>query len=176
MYYQNWRSMSKVFGFQYCWNIYITDKWMPEVPQSGLPLELLVWFWSHPNGELKYETIMHTHTHTHTHTHMHTPVSSVWSKSRCGCCCFFFCTKALTQYHRQIPAKWILFFSNLGFPGITMVKYLPANSGDPGDPGSIPGLGKSPKVGNGNPLQYSCLENSMGRRAWWAIVHRVTKQ
>ena len=86
MYYQNWRSVSKVLRFLYCWNIYITDKWMPEVPQSGLPLELLVWFWSHPNGELKYETIMHTHTHTH----MHTPVSSVWSKSRCGCCCFFF--------------------------------------------------------------------------------------
>ena len=42
-----------------------------------------------------------------------------------------------------------------------MVKYLPANSGDtgdPGDPGSIPMLGKSPEVGNGNPLQYSCLE------------------
>jgi len=43
------------------------------------------------------------------------------------------------------------------------------------DLGSIPGLGKSPGEGNGNPLQYSCLENSMDRRAWWAIVHGVSK-
>ena len=44
-----------------------------------------------------------------------------------------------------------------------------------GDLGSIPGLGRSPGEGNGNPLQYSCLENPMDRGAWWAIVHRVTK-
>ena len=40
--------------------------------------------------------------------------------------------------------------------------------------GSIPGLGRSPGVGNGNPLQYSCLENSMDRGAWWATVHTVS--
>jgi len=44
-----------------------------------------------------------------------------------------------------------------------------------GDLGSILGLGRSPGEENGNPLQYSCLENSMGRGAWWATVHRVTK-
>ena len=44
-----------------------------------------------------------------------------------------------------------------------------------GDPGSIPELGRSPGEGNGNPLQYSCLENPMDRGAWWATVHRVTK-
>ena len=44
-----------------------------------------------------------------------------------------------------------------------------------GDPGSIPGSGWSPEGGNGNPLQYSCLENPMDREAWWAIVHGVTK-
>ena len=44
-----------------------------------------------------------------------------------------------------------------------------------GDAGSIPGSGKSPGEGNGYPLQYSCLENSMNSRAWWAIVHRVAK-
>ena len=44
-----------------------------------------------------------------------------------------------------------------------------------GDPGSIPVLGKSPGEGNGNPLQYSCLENPMDRGAWWATVHGVTK-
>ena len=44
-----------------------------------------------------------------------------------------------------------------------------------GDPSSIPGLGRSPGEGNGNPLQYSCLGNSMNRGAWWATVHGVTK-
>ena len=44
-----------------------------------------------------------------------------------------------------------------------------------GDLGLIPGSGRSPGEENGNPLQYSCLENSMDRRAWWAIVHEVTK-
>ena len=43
------------------------------------------------------------------------------------------------------------------------------------NPGSIPGLGRSPGEGNGNPLQYSCLENSTDRRAWWATVHGVAK-
>ena len=53
-----------------------------------------------------------------------------------------------------------------------MVKNLPANAGDVG---SISGLGRSPGDGNSNPLQYSCLENSMDREAWWATVHGVTK-
>ena len=44
-----------------------------------------------------------------------------------------------------------------------------------GDPASIPGLGRSPRVGSGNPLQYSCLEDSMDRGAWRAAVHGVTK-
>ena len=44
-----------------------------------------------------------------------------------------------------------------------------------GDPGSIPGSGRFPGEGNGNPLQYSCLENTMDRGAWWATVHGVTK-
>ena len=51
-----------------------------------------------------------------------------------------------------------------------MVKNLPANTGGSGNSGSIPGLGRSPEVGNGNSLQYSCLENSMDRGAWWATV------
>ena len=44
-----------------------------------------------------------------------------------------------------------------------------------GDPGSIPGSGRSPGEGNGNPLQYSCLENSMERGAWWSLVHGVAE-
>ena len=45
-----------------------------------------------------------------------------------------------------------------------------------GDLGSIPGLGRSSGEGNGNPLQYSCLGNPMGRSAWWATLHGVTKE
>ena len=56
-----------------------------------------------------------------------------------------------------------------------MIKNLPANAGDARDSGSIPGLGRSPGVRNGSQLQYYCLENSMDRGAWWAIVHEVTK-
>ena len=50
-----------------------------------------------------------------------------------------------------------------------------ASACNAGDLGSIPGLGRSPGEGNGNPLQYSCLENPMDIGAWWATVHRVTK-
>ena len=62
-----------------------------------------------------------------------------------------------------------------GFPGGTMVKNRPANAGDARDMGLIPGLGRSPGEGNGNPLQYSCLENFMDRGACWWTVHVVTK-
>ena len=55
-----------------------------------------------------------------------------------------------------------------GFPGGAVVKNLPANGGDTRDTGSITGLGRSSGVENGNPLQYSCLKNSMDRGAWWA--------
>ena len=60
----------------------------------------------------------------------------------------------------------------LGFPGSSVVKSLPANAGDVG---SIPELGRLPGEGNGNPLQYSCLENPLDRGAWQAVVHGVTK-
>ena len=55
------------------------------------------------------------------------------------------------------------------------VKSLLANAGDIKDVDSIPGSGRSPGEGNGNPLQYSCLENPMDREAWWAIVRGVAK-
>ena len=57
-----------------------------------------------------------------------------------------------------------------GFPGGTVLKNLPAIAEDARDTDLIPGLGRSPGVGNGNPLQYSCLENSMDKEAWWATV------
>ena len=56
-----------------------------------------------------------------------------------------------------------------------MVKDPPANAGDVSDADSIPGLGRSPGGGHGNPLQYSCLENSSDRGAWQATVYRVTQ-
>ena len=59
-----------------------------------------------------------------------------------------------------------------GFPGSSDGKAFAYNAGDPG---SIPGLGRSPGEGNGNPLQYSCLEKLMDGGAWWATVHGVAK-
>ena len=60
----------------------------------------------------------------------------------------------------------------LGFPSGTLVKNPPANAGDTG---LIPGLGRSPGEGNGYPLQYTCLENSMDRGGWWAAAYGVAK-
>ena len=56
-----------------------------------------------------------------------------------------------------------------------MLKNMPANAGDIRDAGSVSGLGRSPVAGHGNPVQYSCLDNSMNRGAWRATVHGVAK-
>ena len=61
----------------------------------------------------------------------------------------------------------------MSFPGSLVVKNLPANAEDARDVGSIRGSGRSPGGGNGNPFQYSCLENSMDRGDWQAMAHRV---
>ena len=58
---------------------------------------------------------------------------------------------------------------------VLVVKNRPATTGDIRDTGSIPGLGRSPGGGHGDPLQYSCLENPMDREAWWATVHSVVQ-
>ena len=58
---------------------------------------------------------------------------------------------------------------------VLVVKNLPANAGDVRDAGSVPGSGRSPGGGHGNPLQYFCLENPMEKRACLAIVHEVAK-
>ena len=63
----------------------------------------------------------------------------------------------------------------MGFPGGSVIKNQLANAGDPGDAGSIPGSGRSPGGGNDNPLQYSCLENTMDRETWKTTAQRVTK-
>ena len=61
------------------------------------------------------------------------------------------------------------------FPDGAVVKNLPANAGDTRDAGSIPGSGRCPGGGNGNPLQYSCLKK-FHRGAWWATLHGITKR
>ena len=58
---------------------------------------------------------------------------------------------------------------------VLVVKNLPANARDRRGVGPIPGWGRSPGGGHGNPLQYSCLGNPMGRGAWWATVHRAAE-
>ena len=63
----------------------------------------------------------------------------------------------------------------VGFPGGTVIKNLPANAGDTGDVGLIPGSERSPREGTGYPFQYSCLENPLDRGAWQATVHGVSK-
>ena len=69
----------------------------------------------------------------------------------------------------------MLFLIFKDFPGGAVVKNPPANTGDARDTGLIPKSGRSPGMGNGNPHQYSCLENFKGRGTWWSIVHGVTK-
>ena len=63
----------------------------------------------------------------------------------------------------------------MGFPGGTVEKNPPANAGDTRNVGSVPGSKRSPGVGTGNSFQYSYLENSMDRGAWWATVHGAAK-
>ena len=69
----------------------------------------------------------------------------------------------------------VLLYST-GFPGGLVVKNPLANAGDLISMDLIPGSGRSPGEGNGNPLQYSCLKNSMDRGAWWAMVHEGLKE
>ena len=68
-----------------------------------------------------------------------------------------------------------IYMCTAGFPGGAVVKNPPAKAEDAGEVGSIHGPGISPEGGNGNPLPYSCLENAMDRRAWWATVHGVAE-
>ena len=70
----------------------------------------------------------------------------------------------------------IMWCSGTDFPGGSVVKNPPAKAGDTGDAGSVPVLRRYPGGGNGNPLQYSCLENSRDRGAWQATVHGVERE
>ena len=74
--------------------------------------------------------------------------------------------------HKYSSTLITAYRTNKGFPDSSDSKESARNAGDPG---SIPGWGRSPGGGNGKTIQYSCLENSMDRRAWWTTVHRVAK-
>ena len=90
--------------------------------------------------------------HMYPHSRMH-----ISSKNTCFICLYVACLYIYIQ----------------GFPGGSVVKNQPDNTGYVG---FIPGSGRSPGEGNGKPLQYSCLENPMGSRAWWATIHEVSKE
>ena len=83
--------------------------------------------------------------------------------------------KPLRTVISSYPAFWLRSSTVGGFPGGTVAKNRPANAGDTREAGSILGSGRSTGIGNGNPLEYSCLGNPMGRGAWWALVYEVAK-
>ena len=95
---------------------------------------------------------------------------------------FWMCNEVSSQSKTFPPTleRWSANTGNHSFPGQTcdwkpLWELSKESACNAGDTGSIPGSGRSPGEGNGDPLQDSCLENSMDRGAWWATVHEVTK-
>ena len=89
------------------------------------------------------------------------------------CVCVCVCVCVYVSYRK---ASWLCSPEFcMGFPDGSVVNNPPDNAGDIRDMGLIPGLGRCPGVGNGKPLQYSCLEKSVVRGAWRATVHGVAK-
>ena len=119
---------------------------------------------------------MHIHTHTglrrDTHIHVHTVHTHTFTS-------YWLSSYRKHPFHTYNDIKEIrtcfpkrhLFDIDYG----SVVKNLPANAGDSGNAYLIPALGSSPRIGNGNLLQYTCLENSMDQGPWWAAVHGVAK-
>ena len=105
-------------------------------------------------GPCSMLTVLPRH-HTHTHTHMSTQMQVQ--------------THGLTYTNTQIHLPTLTYRAS---HVVQMVKNLPFNAGETG---LIPGSGRSPGDGNGNPLQYSCLGSPMVRGAWWATVQQVSK-
>ena len=97
------------------------------------------------------------------------------SRSTLSISCFIYLKEDRLSYSITILPPKALKVS-FGAPQVVLlVKNLPANAGDIRDTDSIPGLGRSPRRGHGDPLQDSCLKNPMVRGAWWAAANRVTK-
>ena len=97
-----------------------------------------------------------------------------FSFSYIGCTYIYKCYVFLIDWPHLSLYSTLVFYYRAS-QVVLVIKNPPVNAGDARDLGSIPGLGRSPRGGHGNPLQYSCLESPMGRGAWWAIVHRVTR-
>ena len=117
---------------------------------------------------------IYTHTYTCTHTYIYIYFfkndQAYYGKTACPE------QSALVQ-HSKGPSNWVLVLSlcdlDAAFPISSVEKNLPDKQ-ETGDGSSIPGLGRSPGAGNGNPLRYSCLEKSMDRGAWQATVQGIT--
>ena len=93
---------------------------------------------------------------------------SLTSQANCSVC-------GHAGYHLSLRVLNDGYCSFWAFQVALVVKNPPAKAGDLREAGSIPGSGRSPGVGQGNPLQYVCLENHMDRGAWWATVHGASK-
>ena len=105
------------------------------------------------------------HISMYTYLHLYIHVCMIWV---CVCVCMCIYIYIYTHTHIYIHAYIYIY----GFSCSSVCKESACSAGDPG---SIPGLGKSPGEGNGDPLQYPCLENLTDRGAWWAAVHGFTK-
>ena len=92
----------------------------------------------------------------------------------CGYTGIYIC-KNSSSYMSKICAFYYMYTIPWTSQVALVIKILPVNAGDVRDPGSIPGLRRSPGGGHGNPLQYSCLENPIDRGTWQATVHGVAK-
>ena len=108
----------------------------------------------------------------HQHIHLLITKRSNLSASVCALFPFLLWKTHPGPAQMQVCSLHLSFSSPPNFPGGLDSKVSAYN---PGEPGAIPGWGRSPGKGNDNPLQYSCLENPMGGGAWWTIVHGVAK-
>ena len=114
------------------------------------------------------------------------PYKAVWISILSGSMvlCYVFPSEQIQSRNRvglfqNLSKTFFIYFFNVdscySFPGGSVIKNPSADAGDIGDAGSIPGLGRPTERGNGNPLQYFCLDNLMNRGAWRSMVHGVAK-
>ena len=142
-------------------------RWAAPLQPPCTYLLCLSQFWSPMPGAVRTPSAAHLSSET---LHQTTTAAPVWTPSlsqsqylKLGNHCFS--TEAVFKKNH----------AKANFLGCTVIKNPPANAGDTRDMNLIPGLGRSFEVGNGNLLQYSCLENSMGRGASWATVYVVAE-
>ena len=91
------------------------------------------------------------------------------------CCVSFYCIAKWVGYTYTYIPPFLDFLPMYVTTGLLCSSNGKESACNAGDPGSVPGSGRSSGGGNGNPLQYSCLEKPMDKRTWWAPVHRVVK-